>query len=120
MDIEIWILISYRGNKFIVLDEKIALRNTKNPHYFESVGGIYLGMSKNQVLSLYGQPSTVETRHRFSTWKYNDDGFDVEFRYNIVEKITIYRNGNRRFDWLGLSANNSRADFINKYRNVSS
>ena len=72
-------------------------------------------MSKNQVLSLYGQPSKVETRHRFSTWKYNNDGFDVEFEYDIVNSITIYRNGNRRFDWSGLSCNSLLDDFKYKY-----
>ena len=92
-----------------------SLRRTKHPRYFESIGGIYLGMSKNQVLSLYGQPSKVETRHRFSTWKYNDDGFDVEFRYNIVEKRTIYSYGNRKFDRTGVSAKDNFQYVINKY-----
>ena len=67
-----------------------ALRRTKEQKYYESIGGIYLGMDKNQVLKLYGQPSKVETRNRYTTWKYNNDGFDVEFMFNVVEKITIY------------------------------
>ena len=43
----------------IFLNGKTALRRTKKPRYFESVGGIFLGMSKDDVLKLYGQPSSV-------------------------------------------------------------
>ena len=90
-----------------------ALRRTKNPQYFESIGGIYLGMDKNQVVSLYGQPLRVENQHRYSTWKYS--GFEVSFEWNVVIGITIYPNGDRRFDWSGLSANSSNSDFAYKY-----
>lgn len=92
-----------------------SLRRTKTPRYFESVGGIYLGMDKNQVVSLYGQPSSTENRESSSTWKYNDLGLDVHFQWNIVTGITIYPYGNRKFDWSGLSANNTRAEFKSRY-----
>lgn len=92
-----------------------SLRRTKNQQYFESIGGIYLGMDKNQVVSLYGQPSTVENRNSRSTWKYNKEGFDVRFNYNVVTGITIYPYGNRKFDRSGLSANNAITDFGYKY-----
>lgn len=95
-----------------------ALRRTKNPRYFESVGGIYLGMDKNQVISLYGQPSKVENNGRWSTWRYDKEGFDVGFDCNIATSITIYSSGDRRFDWSGLSCNSSLKDFKYKY-NVS-
>lgn len=38
-------------------NNECVLRRTKNQRYFKSVGGIYLGMNKNQVVSKYGQPS---------------------------------------------------------------
>ena len=97
-----------------------SLRRTKTPRYFESVGGIYLGMDKNQVVSLYGQPSSTENRESSSTWKYNDLGLDVHFQWNIVTGITIYPYGDRKFDWSGLSARSSQADFEYKYNSSMS
>ena len=93
-------------------NNEIALRKTKEPRYFESVGGIYLGMGKDEVLKLYGQPSRIENK---IIWKYNKEGFDVRIWGGVVFSITIYKNGNRRFDWSGLSANSSKADFAYKY-----
>lgn len=77
---------------------KIVLRKTKEPRYFESVGGIYLGMDKNQVASLYGTPSSDNSQYGRTTWKYDNEGFSVEFDCGVVTGITIYSYGDRRFD----------------------
>ena len=95
----------------IINDNGNTLRKSKNPRYFESVGGIYLGMSKNQVVSHYGQPSSID----HNVWKYNKEGFQLNFYGNVVSMITIYTYGNRRFDWSGLSANSSKSDYQYKY-----
>ena len=100
--------------RMIVVDDKIILRDSKQQKYFEAVGGIYLGMDKDQLLSLYGQPSNIDTRR--STWKYSNLGFDIHFGLNIVTGITIYSNGNKKFDWSGLTANDSKYDFERKYK----
>lgn len=103
-----WLILNFHENN------EITLRKTKEPHYFESVGGIYLGMHKDDVTKLYGQPSSVETdRWSEATWKYR--GFDVLIRGEVVHAITIYPYGDRRFDWSGLSARSSVADFEYKY-----
>ena len=124
-DIDLITSGSYEGyHELLVLNFRnnnpLALRRTKIPRYVESVGGVYLGMDKNQVVSLYGQPSSAENGRRSSTWKYNKEGFSVTFEYGVVADITIYRGGNRRFDWSGLSASSSRADFAYKYNSTVS
>ena len=106
--------INSEGNhEWLILNantkNQIMLRKSKNPRYFESVGGIYLGMHKDDVVKLYGQPLRVDS----ATWKYR--GFDVMIRGEVVYKITIYKNSDRKFDWSGLSANNSLQDFFAKY-----
>ena len=97
-------------HEMIILNGKTALRRTKEPKYFESVGGIFLGMHKDNVIKLYGQPSSVDG----NIWKYRE-GFDIEFGGDVVLSITIYKNSDRRFDRSGLSANNTREDFKRKY-----
>ena len=96
-------------------NNEIALRRTKEPRYFESVGGIYIGMGQDEVLRLYGQPSRIEDKVGAYIWKYNKEGFDIRIGGGVVFEITIYSNGDRRFDWSGLSANSSKADFAYKY-----
>lgn len=109
---------SYGNNTYhemLILNEETALRRTKAARYVESIGDIYLGMNQNQVVSLYGQPSSVENSRGSTTWKYNREGFSVVFSYGVVSSITIYSYGDRRFDKSGLSANSTRADFEYKY-----
>ena len=107
---------SYAGNhEMLILNEQVALRKTKEPYYFESVDGIYLGMDQDQVVARCGQPSSVESDHRYTTWKYDNLGLDLNFEWNVVSGITIYPYSNKRFDRSGLSANSSQADFERKY-----
>ncbi len=103
------------AHNMLVLNDQKVLRQTQNPQYFESIGGIYLGMSKKQVMSIYGEPLSVESRHgrNDATWTYT--GFEVFFTYDVVTSITIYGSSDRRFDLSGLSANSSQADFERKY-----
>ena len=100
----------------VINDEKV-LRRTQEPQYFESIGGIYLGMSKSQVMAIYGEPLSVQNQpvQKFSIWTYN--GFEIIFEYDVVSSITIYGRGDRRFDLSGLSASSSTADFERKYEN---
>lgn len=115
-DVYLQTMGSYDGyHSMLVLNEQFALRNSQSPRYVESVGGIYLGMDKNQVAALYGQPSSISNQHNYTTWKYINEGFHVTFNYDVVSEITIYKYGNRRFDRSGLSAKSSRADFEYKY-----
>ncbi|MBR1398165.1 MAG: hypothetical protein IJ563_11635 [Selenomonadaceae bacterium] len=113
-DIKIFITSGRDYHELIVIDNN-AYRRTKNPRYYESIGGIYLGMSQNQVLALYGQPSEIDNRYDYPIWKYNKDGFNISFAGDVVDGITIYPNGSRRFDKSGLSANDSNATYEKKY-----
>ena len=107
--------VSYHETVTLLQGNGYSLRRTKEPKYFESIGGIYLGMSKSDVLKLYGQP-TSETKYKFeATLKYANDGFDVHIDGDTVNLITIYAHGNRKFDRSGLSARNSVDDFFRKY-----
>ena len=102
-------------HRMIILDGKTALRNTREPHYFESIGGIYIGMDKDKVLKLYGQPSSTHVERMVTTWKYKE-GFDVTIVGGVVMTIIIYPDSDRRFDWSGLSARDSFDAFKNKYK----
>ena len=108
-------------HELIIIDEVMSLRRTKEPRYFESVGGIYLGMSKDDVVKLYGQPSKIEVPGSITTsyWRYGDE-FSLTFSGDVVTNIAFKKNGNRKFDWSGLSANNSFDEYMTKYNGIKS
>ena len=101
----------------LILNGEKILRRTKEPKYYESIGGIYLGMSKSHVMEIYGEPVGVENQplQKISLWTYN--GFEIIFEYDVVSSITIYSSGDRRFDLSGLSASSSVEDYERKYEN---
>lgn len=101
----------HSDHEMLIFNEN-ALRRTKTPKYFESVGGIYIGISQNEVLKLYGEPSSKESH----IWKYKNLGLEVAISWGIVTWIKIYSYGDRKFDWSGLSARSSKSAFENKYR----
>lgn len=122
--IEVWFTGSENSEHQILLanglnDDNFALRRTKNPQYFESIGGIYLGMDQDEVLNTYGTPSSTENFDRVMKewiWKYTNLGLEVSVYAGIVTEIKIYGYGDRKFDRSGLSARSSKSEFENKYR----
>ena len=107
-------------HEFIHIGKQAFIR-TKTPRYYESVGGIYLGMNKDKVLSMYGQPSKIDEQNfrnslNSSTWSYEKIGLELRFSGDIVSSITIYPNSNLRFNKSGLSANDSMDSYKNFYR----
>ena len=106
-------------HEMIIIDTKNFYYREKNQRHYESVGGIYLGMKKDEVLKLYGEPSAVEknpngyNRYEF---KYKNDGFDVEFVGDRVFSVKIYDYGNRKFDRSGLSARDSYESYKKFYK----
>lgn len=102
-------------HRMMIYNGKFALRKDKVQKYYESVGGIYLGMDKDQVVSLYGTPSKTETVRQYEYWTYNNEGFKLTFVGNVVTCITFYKNGNRRFDKSGLSALDTLETYQNFY-----
>lgn len=109
----------------------LPYRSTKEIEYFESVGGIYLGMSKTNVENLYGGgdsmytspiiPMLEEENKNFPyirkyTVTYSKDGFEVSYAAGRVESITLFKGGARSFDRSGLNCENSMSDFAKAYK----
>ncbi|MBR5914535.1 MAG: hypothetical protein IKZ58_09265 [Selenomonadaceae bacterium] len=103
-------------HEMIIIDSKNIYYRSKNRRHVESVGGIYLGMKKDEVVKLYGEPLSVE-RYEYSltyTYKYKD--FEILFGVDRVFSIKLYDYGNMKFDKSGLSAKNSKEDYQNFYK----
>lgn len=116
--------LEYHGKDYhemlIVNGGQMILRRTPKQQYFESIGGVYLGMSTDDLTALYGSPSSVDNSNAMQgkiIWKYKNEGFDVQIiGGNIVSRITVYSYGNRRFDRSGLSCDSSLEEFCSFYQ----
>ena len=66
-------------------------------------------MTDQEVLSAYGSPTSIEKQKssQFITWLYDNDGWEIRFYNDRVDKITILKNGNRRLDKSGYNCDNS-------------
>ncbi len=108
----------------------LPYRSTKEIEYFESVGGIYLGMSKTNVENIYGGGDSMYTSPiipileeenknfpyiRKYTVTYSKDGFEIGYAAGRVESITLFKGGSRSFDKSGLNCENSMSDFAKAY-----
>lgn len=103
--------------KYLIVNDGLTLQNTKKVEYFESVGGVYLGMTDKEVLNAYGAPTSVEDEKpgKFKTWFYDNDGWTIRFYNGRVDQITILKNGTRRLDRSGYNCDNSLDEFAAFY-----
>lgn len=77
--------------KYLIVNNRITLQNTQKAQYFESISGIHLGMTDQEALSAYGSPTSIEKQKpsKFITWLYDNDGWEIRFCNDRVDKITI-------------------------------
>lgn len=99
-----------RYHQYLFIDGR-AYRRTSQERYYESVGGIYLGMSVSQVISLYGQPDVNQN----NSIGYSKLGLLLDVKNSIVEQIRLYTYGDRRFDRTGLNASSPLQSYVNSY-----
>ena len=100
----------------MIIDKNSALRRTPEARFYESIGRIFLGMSKKQLFKLYGQPTAQENKyHGRSKWIYGNAGISVDFEADIATQITMNRNSCWRFNKTGLDFNSSFQAYHDAY-----
>ena len=99
-------------HNYLVLEGKRALRRTPEPRYFESIGGIYIGMSQKQLRELYGPP----TKQEENEWYYDKQELRLEFLGDLVSSVRIYLHSPLKFDRSGLKCDSSPAAFQKYYQ----
>lgn len=68
------------------------------------MGGIYLGMTEEELLHYYGKPDSRTQDNGMVRWEYKADRFAVIFKGNIVVEVRLYAGCDRHFDRSGLGA----------------
>lgn len=102
-------------HKTLIMNRKVQLTNSLQKEYYESINGVYLGMTRQQVINLLGTPTSTNKDHSYETLHYTDLGFKVGIEYNMVTNITITGKSGH-FEKSGLGIDSSMLDYYNFYQ----
>ncbi len=102
-------------HKTLIMNRTVQLTNSLQKEYYESVNGVYLGMTRQQVINLLGTPTSTNKEYSYETLHYTDLGFKVGIEYNMVTNITITGKGGH-FEKSGLGIDSSMIDYYNFYQ----
>lgn len=109
--------LEWLGNgehRTLIMNKKDQLTNRLQKEHYESVRGVYLGMTRQQVIDLLGMPSSSDVRGR-ETLRYEDLGLSIDIDHNMVVVITITGKGSH-FDKSGLGVDASMIEYYNFYQ----
>lgn len=109
--------LEWLGNgehRTLIMNKKDQLTNRLQKEHYESVRGVHLGMTRQQVIDLLGMPSSSDVRGR-ETLRYEDLGLSIDIDHNMVVVITITGNGSH-FDKSGLGVDASMIEYYNFYQ----
>lgn len=101
-------------HKTLIMNKKDQLTNRLQKEHYESVRGVHLGMTRQQVIDLLGMPSSSDVRGR-ETLRYEDLGLSIDIDHNMVVVITITGKGSH-FDKSGLGVDASMIEYYNFYQ----
>ncbi len=96
------------SRRFLTVDGK-TFRNTREPEYFESVRGVYLGMKEKEMLALMGAPERNAKGHHLA-WP----DMAVNIEGGIVTAIFLPKGG-ACLDGSGLGADSDEEAFREAY-----
>lgn len=109
--------LEWLGNgehRTLIMNKKDQLTNRLQKEHYESVRGVHLGMTRQQVIDLLGMPSSSDVRGR-ETLRYEDLGLSIDIDHNMVVVITITGKGSY-FDKSGLGVDASMIEYYNFYQ----
>ena len=109
--------LEWLGNgehRTLIMNKKDQLTNRLQKEHYESVRGVHLGMTRQQVIGLLGMPSSSDVRGR-ETLRYEDLGLSIDIDHNMVVVITITGKGSH-FDKSGLGVDASMIEYYNFYQ----
>ena len=108
-------LLGHKSHQYLIVDDKMPLRRSVQPEYNESIGGIYIGMTKADLEAAYQQPNTVKEDQGMERWAYDAHYMDVYLQGGIVMAIRMYRGSDLKFDKSGLTVDSTAETYAQTY-----
>ena len=107
--------LGFDEHKTLIMNKKDQLTSKLPKEHYESVHGVYLGMTRQQVIDLLGIPNFIDKIYGREILKYTDLGFQIRTEYNMVTEITLTGKG-AHLDKSGLGIDSSMVDYYNFYQ----
>lgn len=83
--------------------------------YSESVSGIHIGSTKDEVLRTFGRPTKTWGNNFDEHWEYAHYKMEVRLGGGTVTAVTMYAGSPLRFDTSGLSFGDGKYEFMAVY-----
>lgn len=97
-------ILGHKSHQYIILNDRTPLRRSVHGDHYESVGGLHLGMTKEEVTAAYGQPDRVVQDQNTKSWAYDSHHMELLIQGNIVMAVRIYKDSDLTFAQSGLGA----------------
>lgn len=108
-------LMGHKSHQYLIVDNKMPLRRSLNADRYESIGGVYLGMTEADLTAAYGQPSSTAEDQGTDRWIYDSHHMDAYLQGGIVIGIRIYDGSDLKFDKSGLTAGDTTGAYAKAY-----
>ncbi len=116
-----WLKGKGAGN-YVQLDQGEHLHSTATDYFFESVGGIHLGMTADEVEKMYGGAQVIAERENFIDgnpnrvrWYYPNLGVVLWFDGKSVSHISLLKSSSLCFERSGLNCSNTPQEYAKAY-----
>lgn len=98
----------------IVYNGQALFRKVPVP-YSESVSGIHIGSTKDEVLQTFGRPTKTWGSDFDENWEYSNYKMRVRLGGGAVTAVSMFEGSPLRFDTSGLSFGDGKYEFMNVY-----
>lgn len=108
-------LLGHKSHQYLIVNDRTPLRRSLNGDHYETLGNLYLGMTKDALVAAYGQPASTTPDQGGERWSYTTPHVDVVLQGNLVMTIRAYSDSNLAFAQSGLTAVSTPDEYAKAY-----
>lgn len=108
-------LLGHKSHQYLIVNDRTPLRRSIHGDHYETIGNLYLGMTKADLVAAYGQPATVTPDQGTERWAYSTPHVDVVLQGNLVMAVRVYKDCDLTFAQSGLGANDTPDAYAQAY-----
>ena len=108
-------LMGHKSHQYLIMDNTTPLRRSIHGDHYESIGGVYLGMTQSDLEAAYGQADSTVPDQDTSRLIFDSHHMDVYLRAGIVIGVRIYDGSDLKFEQSGLGSADTAAAYAKAY-----
>lgn len=108
-------LMGHKSHQYLIVDDTMPLRRSLHGDHYESIGGIYLGMTRADLEAAYGQADSSVDDQGTARLVFSSHHMDVYLRAGIVIGIRIYEGSDLKLDKSGLGVSDTMEAYAKAY-----